>query len=694
MNHLDHVIDSLSSYSRKTVTEDGKIIFDTVYDDYFLTNNKWYINYLGKIPNFEVQFKSYKGKERNVPFLVNSFPVNLELKFVFYQMLFTDKWELKNTFSGQAQSLRRLTQFLNEKYKSLSSLLHLDIEKTQSEWVLWLKSIGIKTEISKTYRRNGRTYPAYAPEVYFLRTIYNALNNLTDQREEWEKDKWDIRILNQRYNLGFNPSTNQYFLDFSGINNRYVRMQLKKYFKQRLLGRRNFTWGTAISKLSYLVKFLNYIFVLEPAWNDLKHLSRKHIEKFIEWLHEYVNSNPYKRIKNPERFIKHSLDLVQGFLEDLRRFEYAIAPEMNTRILIFPKDKPNQPKKSFDQIDYIPDYVLQQVFENINLLHSQVQPVFWVAFKTGLRISDVLGLTQYCLVKLNEKYQIVTDIEKTYCKGHSIPIDEELANIIAVLIKTSIESSNDDNNPEKYIFVRYRGSRKGQPYGQSWIRDKLNELALQCNITDESGMRFHFKTHQFRHTFAVKMLNSGADILTVQELLAHSSPEMTMRYARLLDDTKRKAFETAVKQGIFSFDIEGKILEIGIYGDPDTNVLDILWRDHKLTAIDNPYGSCHARLNGNCPYSEEPPCLTCNSGKPCKDLAVGLSDMDIAKYEIHIQSTSKMIEIAQQYGREEIANKNKKNLNRLQGIYNTIKQGNIIFGQLDRVKRKQGVSNV
>jgi hypothetical protein len=37
--------------------------------------------------------------------------------------------------------------------------------------------------------------------------------------------------------------------------------------------------------------------------------------------------------------------------------------------------------------------------------------------------------------------------------------------------------------------------------------------------------------------------------------------------------------------------------------------------------MDNPYGTCHARLSGDCPYMEAPPCLTCNSGKPCKDLA-------------------------------------------------------------------------
>ena len=55
------------------------------------------------------------------------------------------------------------------------------------------------------------------------------------------------------------------------------------------------------------------------------------------------------------------------------------------------------------------------------------------------------------------------------------------------------------------------------------------------------------------------MLNGGADILTIQELLAHSSPEMTLRYAKLLDDTKRKAFESVIDQGAFSFDVDGKI---------------------------------------------------------------------------------------------------------------------------------------
>ncbi|MDZ7543292.1 tyrosine-type recombinase/integrase, partial [Clostridium perfringens] len=156
-------------------------------------------------------------------------------------------------------------------------------------------------------------------------------------------------------------------------------------------------------------------------------------------------------------------------------------------------------------------------------------------------------LNQDCLVKLNNKFWVETDIEKTYVEGHRIPIDDELANMLAVLIDNAKNYSNEDNNPENYIFVRYKGSRKGKPYSQEWIRAKLNLFSIDYNITAELGNRYHFKNHSFRHTYAIKMLNGGADILTVQELLAHASPEMTMRYAKLLDDTKRKVFDKAVK---------------------------------------------------------------------------------------------------------------------------------------------------
>ncbi|MFJ8099975.1 tyrosine-type recombinase/integrase [Lysinibacillus sp. NPDC096212] len=678
---------ALSTYPEKTVQKDGSVSIEQVKNSYFLINDKWNINVISEIKQFEELVSNYNYSNKNIQFQFDNPSINLEVKYVYYQQLFNDLWTIKSIFMNQSP-LKRITEFLNEKYPKLSSLLDLDIDKAEREYLFWLNEKGMPTQA--TVKVKNKEYLNKSGLANFLRKIYKTFFQYTDTREEWEKDRWDVRILHDKYCIDYNKSRNNYYIDFSNIDQN-IREQVKKYVKQRLISKNNFSWGSALSYLSILPKFFTCIFSLEPTWKDLK---RTHIVKYIEHLHEYAIKNLKQRNAHPERHVNESLSTLQKFLEDIQRYEYEMAPETHVRLLIFPEDKPKRRKKSIDQIDFIPDFVLEQLFTHINDLHKDVQPVVWVAFKTGLRISDVLGLTIDCLVKLNEQYSIETDIEKTYVKGHRIPIDEQLANILAVLIDKSKELSHQENNPEGYIFVRYRGQRKGKPFSQKWVQDQLNILANRKNITDENRDLFHFKTHQFRHTYGVKMLNGGADILTVQELLAHASPEMTLRYAKLLDNTKRKAFESVMKQGVFSFNLNGEVQEIKAGEDIPRDILDALWQDHKLNAMDNPYGTCHARLNGNCPHMEAPPCLTCGDNQtPCKDLAVGFSELDKQKYELHIKTTSKAIEIAKQRGREDIAEKNEKNLLRYQNILNILQEGNIIFGRQERMKRKLGVQN-
>ena len=256
------------------------------------------------------------------------------------------------------------------------------------------------------------------------------------------------------------------------------------------------------------------------------------------------------------------------------------------------------------------------------------------------------------------------------------------------MINTSKTYSTEDNNPDKFIFVRYKGSRKGRPYSKNWIQKKLNLLAREYNITDESGNIYYFKNHAFRHTYAVKMLNNGADILTVQELLAHASPEMTMCYSKLLDDTKRKVFDNAVKQGVFSFDESDKLKDEN-NGEIPSNIIDMLYTNHKLNAIDTPYGTCMQRKAGKCNFAKQPPCLTCNNGNPCRDLCIGAFEGDIDKYNILINSTKNMIENAKIYNRIEMVNENTELLSLYENIYSKISQGNIIYSRIDKLKKKE-----
>ncbi|OXS80054.1 tyrosine-type recombinase/integrase [Domibacillus enclensis] len=677
----------LSTYTEKHIDKkDGTIITKTIMDPYFLQNNVWNMDDLLKIENFSGNPPRHQTR-KNLKFEIKNPNVNLEIKYVWYHRLFRDQWSLSTIFGIGASHLSKLTAFLNEQLGTVHSLLDVDVERTERDWVAWLSKKGYKTKKMGSYFY--KEYVCQSPIAAFFRLVHKNLFLLTDFRPEWEKDRWDIRILHAQYGVNYNKSAAAYYLDFSGIKASPFRELVKHYVKQWLLNQHSFTAATDFIK--HVALFINYLLSEEPSWKNLNSLKRRHVENYIGWIRHYSMNN--KKIKHFESHIATNLHCVGKFLEHLYRYESTEGPEAHPSFLLFPEDRPKRKKKSHDQINYIPDTVLEQLFTYIQDLPKEAQPVVWVAFKTGMRISDVLGLTQDCLIKLNGKYYIETDIEKTFVIGHRVPIDDDLASIIAANINDSKVLSNDDNNPDKYIFVRYSGARKGKPYTPEWIRVKLNELAIAKNITDENGNLFHFKTHQFRHTYAVKMLNSGVDLVTVQELLAHASPEMTLRYAKLLDNTKRKAFEEAMKQGVFSFDLNGEVQEVKANEDIPSDILTTLWQDHKLNAIDNPYGSCHARLNGNCPYSEEPPCLTCNGGSPCKDLAIGFSDLDTQKYELLVKTTLKMIDSLKQVGRHEIAEKNKKNLNRYENILKTIKEGNIIFGRLERVNRKLGVQN-
>ena len=96
--------------------------------------------------------------------------------------------------------------------------------------------------------------------------------------------------------------------------------------------------------MKFLPNFLNFISSIEPTWNDLKRLSRKHIEQFIEWLHQYVSCHLKRRNAHPESYVSMNISILSKFLADIQRYEYTIAPEQSVRKLIFPEDKPKLKK--------------------------------------------------------------------------------------------------------------------------------------------------------------------------------------------------------------------------------------------------------------------------------------------------------------------------------------------------------------
>ncbi|MGL5086609.1 MAG: tyrosine-type recombinase/integrase, partial [Clostridium sp.] len=232
-NSNDKITETISKYTEKKVNKDKSVTYTEIPTTYFLENNKWHIEFFAGINQFKEQVENFKYSNKNISFPFNNENLNKEMKFIVYNKVFSDEWSLHSTLTGQMRFIRHLAGFINEKYPNINSFKELDLEKTNIQWIDWLNGNSIPTvQKSNTPSKiRGKDIFRKTASTLFLKNIIILFDKLTDEREEWEKDKWDVRNLEQ-YGVTYKKSDTHYFIDFSKINNLKIRDNVKKYIKQ------------------------------------------------------------------------------------------------------------------------------------------------------------------------------------------------------------------------------------------------------------------------------------------------------------------------------------------------------------------------------------------------------------------------------------------------------------------------------
>ena len=128
---------------------------------------------------------NYSYKNKNIYFRFTNPTINLEVKYVYYKQLFNDLWTISSIFGAHPTPLKKITEFLNIKYPKLSSLLDLDIDKVEREYLFWLNEKGVATQ--KLRQRIIQKMGLKNNSSTFLRQIYNLLFQYMDNRDEFEK---------------------------------------------------------------------------------------------------------------------------------------------------------------------------------------------------------------------------------------------------------------------------------------------------------------------------------------------------------------------------------------------------------------------------------------------------------------------------------------------------------------------------
>jgi site-specific recombinase XerD len=93
-----------------------------------------------------------------------------------------------------------------------------------------------------------------------------------------------------------------------------------------------------------------------------------------------------------------------------------------------------------------------------------------------------------------------------------------------------------------YVFPSRMTRQHGLPLGARHIRNRMTRYLKLAGITKR------YSPHSLRHTFATQLLNAGASLEVLKELMGHRSLQMTLRYTQLYDRTKRAQYDQAMTQ--------------------------------------------------------------------------------------------------------------------------------------------------
>ncbi|MHC0039757.1 tyrosine-type recombinase/integrase [Pseudoneobacillus sp. C159] len=591
-----------------------------------------------------------------------------ELKYYFFKCL-TESVLKMETVWRRSPAINRLQGFILKYYSNINSILDISYEKFLFHYKTYLFEDGCSKLTVKGY-------------VQLYNRIHAFFLDWYDVRSETEKDIWNVRKLGIDYNQS---TSNDCTLNFNSVPTVF-RDLVKKYIKNRLLVQESLSWGSAIQNTTKLQVFFKFIHEKYPNWLSLDQLSRIDIEQFIEFLrtHPMGGNSHYKGEAPTENYINRSMGFLEAFIEYLQRFEWNEAPIKPVRLLIFPEDKPKSPPKSKDNVKYISDFVWEQIMNHMEKLPENIRTIILLLEATGFRISDTCALKVDCLIQKEDGWWVVGEQRKVKDKTHRVPISEEIAKVILAQQELTRRKSSQDNNPLNYLFPTYTGTRKGEPISRGNVVNNLNKIALENNIVDENGDIYRCKPHAFRHRFGVNLINNGMNILHVQKLMAHASPEMTLVYAQIHDTTLRKEWEKASNNGAVKLQQGGLVISTTLEQQADDNGLELEWIRHNLDSIRLDHGFCIKSPKNNCDYLEqtlEPPCIK-NS---CRSFHVDQTFLDF--YNDQILKMESDIEVYQKSGRYRSAEIIQPKLKKYKEIRDGIKNNGGVSG-LPKTKRE------
>ena len=144
------------------------------------------------------------------------------------------------------------------------------------------------------------------------------------------------------------------------------------------------------------------------------------------------------------------------------------------------------------------------------------QAMFLLMLRCGLRVEEVANLT---LDVIDFKRRRIWVQDGKWGKDRVVYVSNDAMKALIEYLKIRPESETPK------VFLVEKGTYRDQPISIRGIQKRMEYYAKK------SGLKV--SCHQMRHTMATQMLNAGAELVTIQDLLGHSSIRTTERYSKV-----------------------------------------------------------------------------------------------------------------------------------------------------------------
>ncbi|MFK7899440.1 MAG: tyrosine-type recombinase/integrase [Cyclobacteriaceae bacterium] len=284
-------------------------------------------------------------------------------------------------------------------------------------------------------------------------------------------------------------------------------------FTNYLAHEKRFSTHTLKAYIRDVESFSTFI-VTSCDQEDITEVSSSMIRSWIVALSEKQNSS---------KSINRKVSSLRSFYKFLLRENYIDTDP--TKGLILPKVENKIPS-------FIQENHLHQLFDSISFDDSfsgqRDQLILELFYGTGIRLSELINLEEHA-VSLSQK---VIKVRGKGNKERIIPVNATLSSCISSYLD---KKSDKFNSPSSLLIVTNKGEKT---YPMFIHRIVKKYLSMVLGAEKKSS-------HVLRHSFATHLLNKGADLNAIKELLGHASLAATQVYTHNTMDKLKSVFDQA-----------------------------------------------------------------------------------------------------------------------------------------------------